>query len=143
MSYFSAALHTILEQSKLPQRQAALAASVQAPLFNSYMHGRHRPSLENLEKICAIFEEPDRIALLKAHLEDEIPAGSRHLLQIRPNTVPTAEDVDFESQLLAGLTPDAARAFKFLIALSRKNYEVQEWIIGAARIIKDEASKGS
>lgn len=81
MSYFSAALDSILHQRGLKQAQLARDAGIDQAQISRYLSGENRPDGPTLERLCNALTE-DAATLLLGYVRDEIPPFARDRLDV-------------------------------------------------------------
>src|SRR4030095_14989988 len=81
MSYFSAALDSLMRQRGLKQAHLARSADIDQAQISRYLSGENRPDADALERLCKALSE-DATTLLLGHVRDEIPAFARDRIDI-------------------------------------------------------------
>lgn len=115
----------------------AKRAEMQPSLFNGYYNGSHRPSLEGLEKICRVFDKPERAALAAAHLRDELPSSAADLVRI-VNLVesPRTEEESGEAYSKTKLPKKVMKDFEFLMQQAENDAGVIAWIKSTVDVLR-------
>ena len=81
MSYFSAALDSIMRQRSLKQAQLARESEIDQAQISRYLSGDNRPDGPALERLCQALTE-DSATLLLGYVRDEIPAFARDRMDV-------------------------------------------------------------
>lgn len=81
MSYFSAALDSIMHQRGLKQAQLARSSNIDQAQISRYLSGDNRPDPAALERLCNALSE-DSATLLLGYVRDEIPPFARDRLDV-------------------------------------------------------------
>ncbi|MEI8233309.1 MAG: helix-turn-helix transcriptional regulator [Verrucomicrobiota bacterium] len=136
MSYFSTALRAIIEKSG--ESRATFAAKVGIPTSNlhQYVHGRTRPDVVLLEKICSSLSEEECVALVVAHLHDETPKSIEPLVRIislvKSPSVVKEEPPAYMPELPASIRD----SLEFLGRLAVQHPETGKWLAGTAKMLR-------
>ena len=136
MSYFSTALRAIIEKSG--ESRATFAAKVGMPTSNlhQYVHGRTRPDVGLLEKICSALSEEECVALVVAHLHDETPKSIEPLVRIislvKSPSVVKEEPPAYMPELPASIRD----SLEFLGRLAVQHPETGKWLAGTAKMLR-------
>jgi transcriptional regulator with XRE-family HTH domain len=81
MSYFSAALDSLMRQRGMKQAQLARDANIDQAQISRYLSGENRPDSGALERLCDALSE-DATTLVLGYVRDEIPAFARDQIDI-------------------------------------------------------------
>ncbi len=90
MSYFSAAIESVMRERSLTQTELSRRAQVHQGQLSRYINAEARPDTDGLERLCHALGE-DGQKLLIAFLKDEVPYSLRATVDIRLRTNPSAE----------------------------------------------------
>jgi transcriptional regulator with XRE-family HTH domain len=117
MSYFSAALDSIMRQRGMKQAQLAREAEIDQAQISRYLSGDNRPDARALERLCQALLE-DSSTLLLGYVRDEIPAFARDRIDvISLSKAPAGTDGPSQPDAYARLS---ARARKLLNEFATK-----------------------
>jgi transcriptional regulator with XRE-family HTH domain len=83
VSQFSSQLQASMEADRLTQQAILDKIDISQGALSRYCNGS-RPVADQLEKLLGVFSSGQRVALLTAYLEDEIPGKYRGLVVIEP-----------------------------------------------------------
>ena len=81
MSYFSAALDSIMRQRGMKQAQLGRDSQIDQAQISRYLSGDNRPDGPALERLCLALTE-DSASLLLGYVRDEIPAFARDRIDV-------------------------------------------------------------
>ena len=86
MSQFSNQLQKSIEDECFTQAQVVEKIGVSQGQMSRYVNGENRPEPDIFDKLCALFPEKQRVALVLAYLLDDVPPRFRNLITIAPAT---------------------------------------------------------
>src|SRR4029450_812548 len=93
MSYFSAALDSLMRQRGLKQAHLARSSHIDQAQISRYLSGENRPDADALQRLCKALSE-DATTLLLGYVRDEIPAFARDRIDVIGLTrAPAAADL--------------------------------------------------
>lgn len=141
MSYFSIAMRALLGKNEMSQRELARTTEIDSGLLSRYLAGKVRPAREVLDRLCKPFTESERAQLIAAHLHDETPDSSSHLVRVEEIAISKVreESPDFEGlkQNFERLPKEMQQAVVWIVRAMITDNDAAEHFLSIYRILKN------
>lgn len=131
-----------MEEEGFTQMHVVERGGISQGQMSRYVNGENRPELEVFERICGLFSEKRRTALILAYLLDDVPPRFRSLVTISPsaNGV-TSRGVEDPTQVYRSRMPKELRAaYDYLGAAALEKKNVAQMLINTYQALKTAAA---
>lgn len=109
--------------------------------MSRYVNGENRPELEAFERICGLFSEKHRVALILAYLLDDVPPRFRTLVTISPSANGNSRGAEDPTQVYRSRMPKELRAaYDYLGAAALEKKNVAQMLINTYQALKTAAA---
>lgn len=135
MSQFSNQLQASIEAQNFTQTHVCEKADISQGQMSRYVNGENRPEPEMFERLLNLFPEKERIALILAYLQDDIPARFRKLVTVAP--ADAAANIKEEPPAYLSRMPRKLRAaYDYLGFAALEKPKVATTLINTAELVK-------
>lgn len=130
MSQFSNQLQASIERRGLTQTAVCEKADISQGQLSRYVNGENRPPPDAFANLARIFPREERLSLLLAYIDDEIPASLRNLVVVSAASPSAAPRVAEDSETYRARMPRALReAYDFIGLDALQNSATSDWLI--------------
>jgi len=145
MGSFAHAFANVVKSLDGKQTALAAASGVPQTTISRLQNGKNPPDVETLRKLCIALPDAEAATLLAAFLQDSVPAGCSHLVEIE---IPKESNTRLSEQptiyrVSHGLRRDVSDAIDHLVQMCRRDLDFANYIVETVRYLDPEWARAA